>query len=121
MFGQNLRLLRIARGLTQRQLGHRAGGVSPFTISELERGLEPSDPDVTRKLAEALGVSEDALNNRVILICDPSAQAHAAPKDGNAWTCRAPSGAIRQHACGMPPRCFGWMSAGSRSRATFPI
>jgi transcriptional regulator with XRE-family HTH domain len=55
-FGGQLRRLREAAGLTQGQLGERAG-YHGFTVAKLEQGLqEPTWPTVLA-LAEALGVN----------------------------------------------------------------
>jgi transcriptional regulator with XRE-family HTH domain len=55
-FGEMLRELREARGLTQAELGERAG-MAYQTIAKYERGAsEPIWTTVT-KLADALGVS----------------------------------------------------------------
>lgn len=56
----HLRELRQSAGLTQRNLGRRAG-VSPGTIYRLENALRGSYPHTVRKLAAALGVSTGEL------------------------------------------------------------
>lgn len=55
-----LRELRQSAGLTQQELGRRAG-VSPGTIYRLENALRGSYPHTMRKLAAALGVSTGEL------------------------------------------------------------
>ena len=62
-FGSRLRQLREAAGLTQEQLGERAG-MQYQSIAKYERGaVEPTWPNVV-KLAEALGVDVGAFQNR---------------------------------------------------------
>ena len=61
IFGERLRKLREARGLTQIQLG-RIVNVSNTTISQYEADRRtPSHPDIIRKLAEFFGTSMDYL------------------------------------------------------------
>ncbi|MDQ6882799.1 MAG: helix-turn-helix domain-containing protein [Candidatus Dormibacteraeota bacterium] len=60
-FGQRVRSLRVAAGLTQAELAERAG-ISERTISDLERGLRGTVyPATARKLAAALDVNGDQL------------------------------------------------------------
>lgn len=56
----NLKTLRLARGLTQAQLGRRAG-VSPYMISYIESGQRVGTMRTALALADALGVTVDAL------------------------------------------------------------
>jgi predicted ATPase/DNA-binding XRE family transcriptional regulator len=57
-FGETVRGLRAAAGLTQAELAEGAG-ISERTVSDLERGLRTSVyPATARSLAEALGVAE---------------------------------------------------------------
>jgi transcriptional regulator with XRE-family HTH domain len=57
-FGQRLRRLRIAAGLTQAELAERAG-MSAKSIAALERGRrQHPHPPTVRALAQALGLSE---------------------------------------------------------------
>jgi hypothetical protein len=58
--GTNLRLIRVARGLSQHRLGVRAGFTGVY-ISQLERGLKPSSDDHVDRLAAALDVPPEAL------------------------------------------------------------
>jgi transcriptional regulator with XRE-family HTH domain len=59
--GSVIRAARIARGMTQAQLG-RAVGYSPSAISRLERGrLRAGDVDVLRSLATALQIAPELL------------------------------------------------------------
>ena len=56
-FARLLQQLRAEAGLTQEQLGH-AAGVSPRTVSDLERGIHRSaHQDTARLLADALGLT----------------------------------------------------------------
>lgn len=60
--GTNLRLIRVARGLSQHRLGARCR--PQFTgvyISQLERGLKPSSDEHVDRLAAALNVPREAL------------------------------------------------------------
>jgi transcriptional regulator with XRE-family HTH domain len=58
-FGERLRLLREAAGLTQEELAERAG-LSRKAISMLERGERKRPyPHTVRSLVDALGLSED--------------------------------------------------------------
>ena len=58
-FGQRLKSLRLDAGLSQTQLGERAGMVYQ-AVAKIERGaVEPTWPTVLQ-LAEALGVTPDA-------------------------------------------------------------
>jgi transcriptional regulator with XRE-family HTH domain len=61
-FSTNLRLIRTARGYSQRVLGVRAG-FTPFYISQLERGLTPSADVHVDRLAAALGVPRATLTD----------------------------------------------------------
>jgi transcriptional regulator with XRE-family HTH domain len=61
-FANNIRLLRLARGLTQAQLARAARLSMPY-ISMLERGLQPSRPDHIKQIAAALGVTPDAITD----------------------------------------------------------
>lgn len=56
----NLRIHRQSKGLSQRELGSRAG-VSSGTVYRLENGLRGGYPRTLRKLASALGVSPEDL------------------------------------------------------------
>ena len=59
-FGPRLRTLREAAGLTQAQLGERAGGMPYQAVAKYEReATEPSWSAVLR-LADALGVTPNA-------------------------------------------------------------
>ena len=63
-WGGNLRRLRGERGLTQAQLAHRSG-VEQAVISKLETGAKDDAMHSTvQRLADALGVSVDALTGR---------------------------------------------------------
>lgn len=56
----NLRTLRQGSGLSQRELGDRAG-VSPGTVYRLENGLRGAYPQTMKKLASALGTPPEDL------------------------------------------------------------
>jgi tetratricopeptide (TPR) repeat protein/transcriptional regulator with XRE-family HTH domain len=56
-FGQVLRQLRVEAGLTQEELAD-AAGLSPRSVSDLERGIHPTArKDTARLLADALGLT----------------------------------------------------------------
>lgn len=59
-FANNIRLLRLARGLTQSQLA-RAARSSMAYVSMLERGRQPSRPEHIDQIAAALGVTSSAI------------------------------------------------------------
>jgi transcriptional regulator with XRE-family HTH domain len=63
-FGQRLRALREAAGLSQAELGERAGGIAAQNIAKYERGVqEPNWPTVL-DLAEALGIATDEFRDK---------------------------------------------------------
>jgi transcriptional regulator with XRE-family HTH domain len=83
--GPVIRVARIARGMTQAQLG-RAVGYSPSAISRLERGrLRAGDIDVLRSLATALQIAPELLgvSARSSAAIDASL-GHLSPHDGGA-------------------------------------
>jgi transcriptional regulator with XRE-family HTH domain len=57
------RALRLAAGISQRELADRAG-VSQTVISAVERGMS-SGHELMQSVADALGVSADVLHDRV--------------------------------------------------------
>lgn len=57
-FGERLKAIRIAAGLTQEQLAERVG-MKPTNITRLEKGGRTPGWDTVLKLAEALNVSLD--------------------------------------------------------------
>ena len=61
--GANVRRLRLEARTSQAELARRIGK-HPSLVSQIERGLCPTDEDVKR-LAAALGVPEKALTRRV--------------------------------------------------------
>lgn len=62
----NLRRYRAESGWSQAYLAQRAGdGINQPYVSDLERGLRPSQPSHVARLAEALGVTEADLLRRV--------------------------------------------------------
>jgi transcriptional regulator with XRE-family HTH domain len=60
--------IRINRGLSQAELGAKAGFSQQY-ISMLERGLVPSDPNHVLRLAAVLDVEPKALSARELTIC----------------------------------------------------
>ncbi|NEW73540.1 MULTISPECIES: helix-turn-helix domain-containing protein [Streptomyces] len=64
--GQRLRTLRLDKGLTQMQLGARAG-IDNKTISRIENGRYPTSIDQIARLARAL----DVPSFRLFHDCDP--------------------------------------------------
>jgi transcriptional regulator with XRE-family HTH domain len=65
-FPVNLRRARRRRDLTQAELARRAGhGLTQQHVSNLERGLTPSNPEHPIALAKALGVSVSTLTRAV--------------------------------------------------------
>ena len=64
--GTNVRRYRVDARLSQLALARLAGaGFSQSYISEIERGLKPSDPAHVERLATVLGVRSAALLRRV--------------------------------------------------------
>ncbi|MEQ9662645.1 MAG: helix-turn-helix transcriptional regulator [Parasphingopyxis sp.] len=61
VIGKNMKRLRTARGLTQEQLGARAGGRSVNQMNGYERGRSRPSLPVLKDIAEALGTSVDEL------------------------------------------------------------
>lgn len=59
--GEVLRRLREAKGLTQEELARRAGAVSVFTISRLERGLHHPRLELAYAIARVLEVEVDEI------------------------------------------------------------
>lgn len=57
---RNLKLLRNERGLTQRELAHKAG-VSQVIISYWERSIVKPSPDMVLRLSRALDVDPGIL------------------------------------------------------------
>jgi DNA-binding XRE family transcriptional regulator len=55
--GDNLRIYRENRGLTQAELGALLGGVPRQHVSNMERGMRPISIKTARKLAEVFEVS----------------------------------------------------------------
>ena len=54
-FGRRVRQLRLARGLTQEELG-KAAGLDPKHVGVIERGVKSSSFDAVSRLAKALHV-----------------------------------------------------------------
>ena len=64
VIGENIKRVRLARGLTQEQLGKLAGGRSVNQMNGYERGRSrPSEP-ILAILATALGVPVEELTGR---------------------------------------------------------
>ena len=61
-FGEQLKRLREARGLTQQELGWRSG-CHPMTVAKLERGVQEPAWPLVLALAKALGVSCEAFQS----------------------------------------------------------
>lgn len=61
IIGDNIRKHRTAKGITQEQLGAKAGGRSVNQINGYERGRSRPSPPVLKDIADALGVKPDAL------------------------------------------------------------
>lgn len=60
-FGETIRELRVARSLSQRRLAEKAGvSLTHLGLLEGDKAF-PHKPDVTRTLAEALGVEAERL------------------------------------------------------------
>ena len=59
----NLKVLRELRGLTQSEVGHRAG-IGGASVSHFETGQRSPSLESLVKLADALGVTTDALLGR---------------------------------------------------------
>jgi DNA-binding XRE family transcriptional regulator len=55
--GQNLRVYRQNKGMTQIELGKRLGGLPRQNISNMEKGLRPISKKMALKLAELFDVS----------------------------------------------------------------
>ncbi|HEY8214470.1 MAG TPA: helix-turn-helix domain-containing protein, partial [Methylocystis sp.] len=62
--GRRIKQLRTDAGITQRDLGEAAGGLSPSYIYTVERGRQNMTLTVFRRIAEALGAPiEDLLSD----------------------------------------------------------
>ena len=55
--GDNLKIYRQNKGLTQKQLGKLLGDIPPQHISNMERGIRNISLTMAKKLAEIFGVS----------------------------------------------------------------
>src|SRR5919206_322700 len=86
-FGELLRRYRSAAGVTQEELAERAG-LTAKAVGALERGERRQPwPDTVRRLATALGLSEDA---RVAFLAAVSRQPAAASLPAPEWSLPAP-------------------------------
>jgi transcriptional regulator with XRE-family HTH domain len=113
--GLILRRLRLARGLTQRNLAHRvAGGVDTTYIGKIERGDQLPSLKVLLRLSQTLGVSVSDFfyppagrtpdSPPTLLHLEPLLQAlHNRGIDGIALV-RAILDAVGQHVLVAPPR-----------------
>ncbi|MCB1483338.1 MAG: helix-turn-helix transcriptional regulator [Hyphomicrobiaceae bacterium] len=63
VFARNLRTARLARGLSQEELAHRAD-IDRTYISSLERGVYNASIDVVGRLAKALEIEASELLDR---------------------------------------------------------
>jgi len=70
-FGEYLRELRLQQGMTQAELGAKAGGVRRQAVCNWERAHEPPPLHRLRKIAAALNVHEDDLVRRYDEEYDP--------------------------------------------------
>ena len=59
--GENIRRLRIARGLTQEELAQRVGYTSKSTINKIEQGVNELTQNKIAKFAEALSTSPSVI------------------------------------------------------------
>jgi transcriptional regulator with XRE-family HTH domain len=66
---RQLARIRVNKGFSQTELARRAGLPSQQTVSLLERGVPPADPDQVIRLAAVLGVEPQALWAPQLTIC----------------------------------------------------
>jgi transcriptional regulator with XRE-family HTH domain len=78
-FGERLKELRVAKGLTQQQLSD-ASGLSQNGISQWELGKREPDWSAVRALAKALGVSCEAFETDDQASEDSEPQGRGSPK-----------------------------------------
>ncbi len=78
--GTQVRQIRLARGLTQRELAERAGVSEPTVISRIERGGQVPRLDTAARIAHALGVPLGELAG-MATDADPIASAPALSRD----------------------------------------
>jgi transcriptional regulator with XRE-family HTH domain len=84
-FGQRVAELRKTRGLTQQQLAALLNGRTSSWMSQVERGIQPVRRlDVLQEIADALGVSTQALDPSAPIPAPPTppAEIHANDLDG---------------------------------------
>lgn len=62
--GIELAKARVARGMTQEQLGERIGR-DAGTVANLERDHKRTSPQTLAAICEALGVTEDSITEKV--------------------------------------------------------
>ncbi|MEW6523646.1 MAG: helix-turn-helix transcriptional regulator [Bacillota bacterium] len=61
-----LRIERQRRGWSLAKLCARTGGIDPAVLSRIERAVWPAGPSWRRRIAEAFGMSEEALFKPVV-------------------------------------------------------
>lgn len=59
-YGENIRQMRLVRGLSVRQLATKAG-VGYGNLSDVERATKPASPQMVERLAQALDVTVEEL------------------------------------------------------------
>jgi transcriptional regulator with XRE-family HTH domain len=91
-FGGRLRALREARGLSQAELGERAG-LNQFSVAKLEQGVREPTWATALALARALGVEVQEF------VAEGAGRAEAAPN--------RPRGRPRKAGAGQPPAAPG--------------
>lgn len=92
-----LRVLRAERGLTQRQAAARAG-VTPETISDLERGKRHAYMPTLAKIAKGYGVPVEDLLEEPVLAGKAEAPRGAGPQEGRGPNSARVVASLRDHA-----------------------
>ena len=118
-FGGLLRQLRTEAGLTQEELAE-AAGLSPRSVSDLERGIHPTArKDTAELLAGALGLAEPARG--LVRRGGPRPRPGRRGADGPAragWSLGR-SGGWPVARCGRAARIWGWCRSRSGTRRFF--